>query len=110
MSHNLEKLQALIDRAHELAPVRVAVACAAQLVLLETLRDATLVGLVVPRLVGDRDTILSLGRDLDWKIDPDWVIAAATDTEIASLAGPPWRSRCFDEGQPAHRCLDAGCA
>ena len=86
MSHNLEKLQALIDRAHELAPVRVAVACAAQLVLLETLRDATLVGLVVPRLVGDRDTILSLGRDLDWKIDPDWVIAAATDTEVASLA------------------------
>ena len=86
MSHNLEKLQALIDRAHELAPVRVAVACAAQLVLLETLRDATLVGLVVPRLVGDRDTILSLSRDLDWKIDPDWVIAAATDTEIASLA------------------------
>lgn len=86
MVQNPEKLQALIDRAQGLAPVRVAVACAAQPLVLETLRDATLLGLVVPRLVGDHDTILRMGRDLDWQIDPDWITPAATDTEAASLA------------------------
>lgn len=86
MSRNSERLQALIDQAQALAPVRVAVACAAQPVVLETLRDAMLLGLIVPRLVGDRATILRLGRDLDWQIEPDWIIPAATDTEAASLA------------------------
>ncbi|MCX8226184.1 MAG: hypothetical protein OTI35_08930, partial [Sulfitobacter sp.] len=84
MSRNPEKLQALIDQAQALAPVRVAVACAAQSVVLETLRDATLLDLVSPRLIGDPDTILGIGRDLDWQIDPDWIIPAASDTEAAS--------------------------
>lgn len=86
MFQNPKKLQALIDQAQALAPVRVAVACAAQPVVLETLRDAMLLGLIAPRLVGDPDTILNLGRDLDWQIDPEWVVPAATDTEAASLA------------------------
>lgn len=81
-----EKLQALIDRAQNLTPVRVAVACAAQLVVLETVRDATLLGLVAPRLVGDPDAILGLCSDLDWQIDLDWIIPATTDSEAASLA------------------------
>lgn len=86
MSQHPEKLQLLIDTANELAPVRVAVACAAQPVVLETLRDATLLGLVAPQLVGEPDTILSMGRALDWQIEPDWIVPAMTDTEAASLA------------------------
>jgi len=86
MFQNPEKLQVLIDQAQGLASIRVAVACAAQSVVLETLRDATVLGLVVPRLVGDRGEILSLGRDLDWQIDPGWIVPAATDAESASLA------------------------
>tara|TARA_R110002051_G_scaffold281373_1_gene342989 strand:- start:9315 stop:10346 length:1032 start_codon:yes stop_codon:yes gene_type:complete len=83
---NPEKLQILIDKAQNLASARVVVACAAQPVVLETLRDATLLGLIAPRLVGDLGTILRLGRDLDWQIDPDWIVPAVTDTEAASLA------------------------
>ena len=86
MFRNPDKLHLLIDRAQGLAPVRVAVACAAQSVVLETLRDAALLGLVAPRLVGDHDAILSLGRDLDWQIEPDCIVPAATDTEAATLA------------------------
>ncbi|WP_448325983.1 bifunctional enoyl-CoA hydratase/phosphate acetyltransferase [Sulfitobacter sp. M13] len=86
MFQNPEKLQVLIDKAQGLASVRVAVACAAQPVVLETLRDATLLGLIVPRLVGDHDTILRMARNLDWHADPDWIVPAGTDTEAASLA------------------------
>ena len=86
MSGQPEKMQHLIDRACGLGPIRVVVACAAQPVVLETLRDATLRGLVAPRLVGDRDAILGLCRDLDWQVDPEWIIPATSDTKAAACA------------------------
>ncbi len=86
MSTHPEKLQHLIDGACDLDPVRVAVVDAAQSVVLETLRDATLLGLVEPRLVGDPDAILGVCRDLNWPADPEWIIPAASDTEAATRA------------------------
>ncbi|PVA08964.1 phosphate acetyl/butaryl transferase [Pelagivirga sediminicola] len=86
MSPNPEKLQNLIERACALTPVRVAVVDAAQLVVLETVRDAVTLGLVEPRLVGEPDAILAMCRELSWDVDPAWITPATSDTEAAVRA------------------------
>lgn len=86
MSTDPEKLQHLIERASNLDPVRVAVVDAAQSVVLETLRDAVTLGFVEPRLVGEPDAILALCRELDWNVDPAWVIPTTSDAAAAARA------------------------
>ena len=86
MAAHPEKLQHLIDRACERGPVRVAVASAAQSVVLETLRDASVAGFVEPRLIGDRAAILQLCHAMDWAPHPDWIIQAGSDAEAAAIA------------------------
>lgn len=86
MSANPENLQHLIERACALTPVRVAVVDAAQSVVLETLRDAVTLGLVEPRLLGEPDAILALCRELDWAVDPAWIIPTNSDAEAAARA------------------------
>lgn len=86
MSTDPEKLQHLIERASNLDPVRVAVVDAAQSVVLETLRDAVTLGFVEPRLVGEPDAMLALCRELDWAVDPAWIIPTTSDAEAAARA------------------------
>lgn len=86
MGAHPEKLQHLIDRAHDLDPVRVAVVDAAQPVVLETLRDAVALGLVEPRLIGDPAETQRLCRALDWTPHPDWIVEAGSDAEAAAIA------------------------
>lgn len=80
------KLQSLVDRARDLAPVRVAVADSAQTVVLETLRDAVAAGLIEPRLVGDPEETLKLCHALGWIPQPGWLVPAHTDPEAATIA------------------------
>ena len=110
MSVHPEKLHHLIDGARDLDPVRVAVVDEAQPVVLETLRDAMLLGPAEPRLVGDPDAIPGLCRDLDWPVDPEWIISTTSDTEAAARAVSMMRRGEADvlmKGKPAHRCTDA---
>jgi len=86
MSPQAATLQDLVDRAHDLAPVRVAVVDGAQSVVLETVRDAFAAGLVEPRLIGDPNETLRLCRALNWTPQPDWIIAAGSDAEAAAIA------------------------
>lgn len=86
MAPNPEKLQLLIENACALTPVRVAVVNSAQSVVLETLRDAVTLGFVEPRLLGEPDTILAISRELDWVVDPAWIIPTTSDVDAAARA------------------------
>lgn len=79
-------LRALIDRAGQGPRVRVAVADAAQKVVLETLREAFELGIAEPRLIGDVTEILALCREINWEIKPDWLVDSAPDGVAAIRA------------------------
>lgn len=80
------KLQALIDRAAALGPIRVAVADAAQAVVIETLREAQALGIAEPRLVGAPRAIAALCEAAGWTQAQDWIVPAASDPEAAARA------------------------
>src|SRR3546814_13621891 len=82
MAGHVKKLQHLIDLAKGLDPIRVAVADAAQRVVIETLREAHALGFVEPRLVGEPDSIAALCEDIGWETATDWIVPAQTDAEI----------------------------
>jgi len=84
MNVGTRTLQHLIDQAKTLEPIRVAVADAAQSVVIETLREAHALGFVEPSLIGDRERIKAVCKDLDWKIASDWIVPAATDAVAAN--------------------------
>lgn len=84
MKDNFEPFEALATAACKAGPVRVAVADAAQTVVLETLRDAERAGLVTPLLVGDPNAIRTIAADLGWTVAEDAIIAVADDAEAAA--------------------------
>lgn len=79
-------LQRLIDEAAALAPIRVAVADAAQRVVIATLREAHALGFAEPRLVGDPDAIGAACREEGWKAPDDWIVPAAGGGAAAKAA------------------------
>lgn len=86
MAKPLSSLQGLIEEAKQLAAVRVAVANAAQQVVLETIRDAVRLGLVRPTLIGNAEAI----RDCASKVgldSSDYAIAEAVGEAAAAEAG-----------------------
>src|SRR3546814_654556 len=84
MAGHVKKLQHLIDLAKGLDPIRVAVADAAQRVVIETLREAHALGFVEPRLVGEPDSIAALCEDIGWEAATDWIVPANTDAVAAA--------------------------
>ncbi len=100
-------LQHLIDQARTFRPTRVAVADAAQGVLLETLREAHGLGFVEPRLVGDPEAIASLCQSLDWAVPKDWIVPADTDAAAAAKAVELVRAREADVVMKGHIHTDA---
>jgi phosphate acetyltransferase len=80
------RLQHLLDQARTFEPIRVAVADAAQAVVLETLREAHALGFVEPRLIGDAESIVELCRSLGWNVREDWIVPASTDPAMAARA------------------------
>lgn len=79
-------LQHLIDQARTFEPTRVAVADAAQGVLLDTLRQAHGLAFVEPRLVGEPEAIASLCTSMNWPVPKDWIVSAETDAAAAAKA------------------------
>jgi phosphotransacetylase len=86
MAAHVKDLHHLIDQAKALEPVRVAVADAAQKVVIETLRDAHALGFVEPRLVGEPEAIAAICEDLGWRPADHWIVSANTDSEAAAKA------------------------
>jgi phosphotransacetylase len=84
MTMHAKTLQVLIDQAKGLDPIRVAVADAAQRVVIETLREAHALGFVEPRLVGDPESIAAICDDIGWKTTTDWIVPASTDALAAA--------------------------
>jgi len=86
MSAGARNLQHLIDQAKALEPIRVAVADAAQSVVIETMREAHALGFVEPSLIGDGERIKVVCKELDWKIASDWLVPTDTDAAAANKA------------------------
>lgn len=86
MSADARSLQHLIDQAKTLEPICVAVADAAQPVVIETLQEAHTLGFVEPRLIGQPEPIAAICQDIGWKIESDWLVATDTDADAASKA------------------------
>lgn len=84
MNDNVTPFDALTRAACTAGPVRVAVADAAQKIVMETLRDAERIGLATPLLVGDPNAIRAIAADLGWTVAQDAIIAAADDAEAAA--------------------------
>ncbi len=86
MNRRSQGLQGLIDRACGLGPIRVAVADAAQALVVDTLRQAHELGLVEPRLIGPPKAIAAICEDLGWADGKSWIVPAATDREATAKA------------------------
>tara|TARA_R110002126_G_scaffold291727_1_gene456006 strand:+ start:5313 stop:6377 length:1065 start_codon:yes stop_codon:yes gene_type:complete len=84
MNNKVAPFDALTRAASKAGPVRVAVADAAQRVVMETLRDAERVGLATPLFVGDPNAIRTIAADLGWAVPQDAIIAVADDSEAAA--------------------------
>ena len=76
-------LQELCKKA---PPVITAVAGADHVVALESARQATEDGLIIPVLIGDGDQIRRLARDIDWDIARVRVIDAAGEDKAPECA------------------------
>ncbi|MEL7968172.1 bifunctional enoyl-CoA hydratase/phosphate acetyltransferase [Vreelandella neptunia] len=81
----LVTLDDLIQQARDTAPIRIAVVNAAQTAVLETLRDASRLGLAAPVLIGRAVEIIEESRTLGWEIDPQIIIEADTDAQAARI-------------------------
>lgn len=86
VSKHAQTLQHLIDQAKTLEPVRVAVADAAQAVVIETLREAHALGFVEPRLIGAPDSISAACREAGWNATKNWIVPASSDAGAAAKA------------------------
>src|SRR5215467_5053334 len=86
MTSHSRNLQDLVDQARALGPLRVAVADAAQEVVIESLREAHALGFVEPRLVGDPESISALCKGQSWTIAENAIVPADNDATAARRA------------------------
>jgi poly(3-hydroxyalkanoate) synthetase len=100
-------LQHLLDEARTFEPIRVAVADAAQALLLETLREAHALGFVEPRLIGDPESIAAHCQSMGWNVSKDWIVPTSTDPGMAAKAIALVRSGEADVVMKGHVHTDA---
>jgi phosphate acetyltransferase len=86
MTMVIKKLDALIEQARRLGPIRVAAVDAAQGLVIETLREAEALGVIEPRLIGDAEAIERASREHGWKLRDDWIVPAKDDPTAAAMA------------------------
>lgn len=83
MAQPLATLDDLIQQARGTTPIRIAVVNAAQAAVLETLREATRLGIAEPLLIGRPTEIAEVASALGWDIDPAAVIEADSEADAA---------------------------
>jgi phosphotransacetylase len=86
MLASAKSLEHLIGKAKALGPIRVAVADAAQGLVIETLREAHSQGFVEPRLIGVAEDIRRICGEARWDIADNWIVPTAADGPAASRA------------------------
>jgi phosphate acetyltransferase len=82
----IRRLQELIDRAQERSPSKVAVAAAAHNLVLQSVRRAVDLGLVVPLLVGREEDIRREAEAIDWELEATQIVNTETNKAAAGVA------------------------
>lgn len=82
----IKSLQELIDRAQERSACRVAVAAAAHKLVLQSVRRAVDLGLIVPLLVGREEDIRREAEAIEWALDATQVVNTETNKAAAGVA------------------------
>ncbi len=82
----IKTLQELIDRAQERPPSRVAVAAAAHNLVLQSVRRAVDLGLIVPLLVGREGDIRREAEAIEWDLDSAHIVDTETNKAAADIA------------------------
>jgi phosphotransacetylase len=100
-------LQHLLDQDRTFGPIRVAVADAAQGLLLETLYEAHALGFAEPHLIGDPASIAAYCQSMGWNVSKDWIVPASTDPAMAAKAVELVRSGKADVVMKGHIHTDA---
>jgi len=84
--HPFEIPHTLIEKAQKLPAVAMAVAGADHPVALESARQATEAGLIIPTLVGDKADIERIARDLGWDITGIRIVNSKPEAHAADAA------------------------
>ncbi len=79
-------LRQLIDQVKAFGTIRVAVAAAAQDLVIETMREAHDLGLIEPRLVGEPDAVRRVAAAAGWQLVDKWIVPAESDNDAAARA------------------------
>jgi phosphotransacetylase len=80
------QLQELVDLARENPPTRVAVAAAAHKLVLESVRRAVDLGLIIPILVGRQEDIRQEASSIGWHLADEQIVATETNRAAATAA------------------------
>jgi len=82
----ITKLDQLIEKAQQLGPKRVAVAAAANGLVLKAIQRTQELGFVQPLLVGRRDEILAEAEAIGYSVSEEHIVHTATKSETAPRA------------------------
>jgi phosphotransacetylase len=80
------RLQELVDLARENPPTRVAVAAAAHKLVLQSVRRAVDLGLVVPLFVGREEDIREQAEAIGWELTDERIVSTPTNKAAATAA------------------------
>ena len=80
------RLQELVDLARENPPTRVAVAAAAHKLVLQSVRRAVELGLVVPLFVGREEDIREQAEAIGWELTDERIVSTPTNKAAATAA------------------------
>jgi phosphate acetyltransferase len=82
----ITSLQELVERAQERPPCRVAVAAAAHNLVLQSVRRAVDLGLIIPLLVGREDDIRREAEAIEWELGNAEIVNTETNKAAADVA------------------------
>ncbi len=82
----ITKLDEIVEQARHYGPKRVAVAAAANALVLRSIKQAEELGLITPLLVGHRDEILAEAEAVGYQVSDDKIVHVAMKNETAPKA------------------------
>jgi phosphate butyryltransferase len=82
----ITKLDEIVEQARRYGPKRVAVAAAANALVLRSIKQAEELGLISPLLVGHRDEIMAEAEAVSYQVSDDKIVHVAMKNETAPKA------------------------